>query len=182
MGNHPGNSALMDIPAELAVAYDDDHTFTQDEAEHVCNEFVCPVCHGDLSVLYIASSPRVVVICPDHGSVCSIGRVTRNTVSIELEKSFAVYQSVIHNLSDLWGYLDREGMPRARALSMTRTHVCAVCGHDLVAYMIDRDTAEVQCPTHTRQRYEKTPEFVRREKFVYNFQAMKTWEKTNRKG
>lgn len=90
---------------ELDVAVSEDESFDQTEAPQVVREFVCGVCNGELTVIFARSHWRVMVICPEHGNVTKCGRVTRSTVSIEYERSFSKFNSVIRTLSDLWGEL-----------------------------------------------------------------------------
>jgi hypothetical protein len=90
---------------EIEVTVTEDETFDQTEAPHVLGEFVCGVCYGELSIVFAKSHWRVLVVCQEHGNVTKCGRVTRSTVNIETERSFSKFNSVIRNLSDLWGEL-----------------------------------------------------------------------------
>lgn len=90
---------------ELDIAVSEDESFDQTEAPQVVREFVCGVCHGELTIIFAKSHWRVLVVCPEHGNICKCGRVTRNTVSIETEKSLSKFNSVIRALPDLWGEL-----------------------------------------------------------------------------
>jgi len=88
-----------------------DESFDQTEAEQIRREFVCGVCHGDLTTLLGKSHWRVLVVCPEHGNVTRCGRVTRTTVNIEMERSLAKFHVVIRNLPDLWGELLEKRLP-----------------------------------------------------------------------
>lgn len=172
---------MTDTPFDLAPYFDDDNTFSQSEVDTVISDYVCPVCTGDLQYFYIPNNPRVVVVCPIHGNVCDIGRVTRNTVSIESEKSFRSYQEVIRNLSDLWGDMIHEGLERHKAEKMMHTHVCAVCGGQLYMYLKEGDTVDLECQRHNLHRFVKSGGYIRRDNYAYNFQAIKDWEKQNKR-
>jgi hypothetical protein len=90
---------------EIAVNVSDDETFDQTEAPRVLREYVCGVCYGELAIVFAKAHWRVLVVCPEHGSVAKCGRVTRATVNIEMERSLSKFNTVIRNLSDLWGEL-----------------------------------------------------------------------------
>lgn len=90
---------------EVVPPVTDDETFDQTEAPQILREFVCGTCYGELSIVFAKAHWRVLIVCQEHGNVCSCGRVTRNTVSIEYERSFSKFNSVIHALPDLWGSL-----------------------------------------------------------------------------
>ena len=97
------NALLQEIPNELAKFYDEDNTFSQDEAQRVIRKYCCPVCWGELSEIYIQGEARVVIACTDHGNVCKIGRIMKSSVSLSMERAHFQYAVVIRNLPDLWG-------------------------------------------------------------------------------
>jgi len=89
---------------EVVITSEDD-SFDQTEAPRVIREFVCGVCAGELTILFGKSHWRVLVVCPEHGNVTKCGRVTRTTVSMEMQRSLSKFNSVIRSLPDLWGEL-----------------------------------------------------------------------------
>lgn len=105
------NELTVELPRELAHLYDDDNTFTQDEAPRVMKKYCCPVCWGELAEIYIQGEARVVVACPVHGNVCEIGRIMKSSVDLMLQHAHFQYGVVIRNLPDLWGNL-REHQPK----------------------------------------------------------------------
>lgn len=90
---------------EAAIILSNDDSFDQTEAPQVLREYVCGTCHGELTILFAKAHWRVVVVCPEHGSVVKCGRVMRSSVSIEMERSLSKFNTVIRNLPDLWGEL-----------------------------------------------------------------------------
>lgn len=88
-----------------ALVLDEDDTFDQWEAPLVIRDYVCPACWGQLTEFFIPLSRRVIVACIEHGNVCTIGRVMRSSVSIEMERAARKYPEAIRNLPDLWGEL-----------------------------------------------------------------------------
>lgn len=85
--------------------YDRDDLFEILEAEGIARGFVCPVCNGELSIHPVPGDRLVILACAEHGSVTRIGRITRATVSIEMERSRKRYRDVIRNLPEFWGEL-----------------------------------------------------------------------------
>lgn len=120
------------------------------EANYVARDFVCAVCWSSLIAIQLESDRTMIVVCPEHGNVELCGRITKNTVSIELENGFRRYHDVIRNLPDLWGQLQNEGFDYAQAHKLARTHVCKKCGRDLYEELIlgDRDHVNLVCITH----------------------------------
>ena len=96
---------------ELELAVSEDESFDQTEAPRVVREYVCGVCHGELTIIFAEAHWRVLVVCPEHGSVTKCGRVMRSSVSIEMERSLFKFNSVIRNLPDLWGSLIEKRLP-----------------------------------------------------------------------
>lgn len=95
--------AIVDeLPRELAKYYDEDNTFSQNEAPQVMKKYCCPICWGDLSEIYIQGESRVIVACPLHGNVCEIGRIMKSSANLMMEKAHFQYAVVIRNLPDLW--------------------------------------------------------------------------------
>jgi hypothetical protein len=97
---------------ETRPAADDIETeyagFSFAEAEVVKRDYVCAVCHGELAMFPVEGEPLVLLVCPKHGNVESVGRVTRNGVSIELEQERQRYGEVVSNLPDLFPGLQPE--------------------------------------------------------------------------
>lgn len=99
--------ALFEEPMidEIQIDVSTDESFDQTEAPAVVRDYVCAVCNGELSIIFAKAHWRVLVICQEHGNVTKCGRVTRNTVSIETERSLSKFNTVIRTLPDLWGEL-----------------------------------------------------------------------------
>jgi hypothetical protein len=87
------------------ITLDEDETFSWAEAEAVKRDYVCAVCHLELSIMFSNAHNRVLVVCQSHGTVTKCGRVMRSTVSIEYERAVRKFSTVIRNLPDLWGEL-----------------------------------------------------------------------------
>lgn len=154
---------------------DKDTAFTPSEADEAAREYVCAVCHHDLEIVEVSGEYLRLVVCPIHGDITEVGRITRSTVSMEAERSHADRISFIGNLSDLYPELADQGMPRESAVRIQHTHVCAMCGNLLVVTPNeDFSTYFIDC------RHHPGAGTCRREKFVYNFQAMRAWEKNHK--
>jgi hypothetical protein len=82
---------------------DTDETFSMAEFERIIREYVCGVCHSELHAMFANARERVLIVCPEHGNVTHCGRVTRNTVSIEMERAHRRFREACQNLPDLWG-------------------------------------------------------------------------------
>jgi hypothetical protein len=95
----------IEVIDEIDYPVADDETFDQNEAPRVIREYVCAVCAGELVTVFAKSHWRVLVVCPEHGSVTKCGRVTRTTINIEMERSYSKFNIVIRNLPELWGEL-----------------------------------------------------------------------------
>lgn len=80
-----------------------DDMFGLGEAEAVTRGYVCAVCHEELAIIPLKGDYRVVVICPEHGSVTRAGRIMRSTVAIEMERAARRFREVSINLSNYWG-------------------------------------------------------------------------------
>ena len=93
------------MDANFALVLDNDETFDYLDARLVVRDYVCAVCHLNLRIVEIGNHWRVLVVCEEHGTVTKCGRVTVNTVAIEMERAKREFREVIHNLSDLWGEL-----------------------------------------------------------------------------
>jgi len=107
----------MSIP-DLELLSEED-TFSQWDAERVIEKYVCGVCWGELAIVYIPGDNRVFIVCPEHGTVCLAGRVTRNTVSIAYEMASIRYKEAIKNISE-WACLvppPRERKPVGKNLA-----------------------------------------------------------------
>lgn len=166
----------------LASYFNEDNTFSQNEMQDVMDLYVCPVCHGDLAAMWVPDYHRVVIHCPEHGNVCYIGRITKNTVSISLDKAFRDYHLAIRNLPDLWGHLAQAGFDRTQALKITKYYVCAVCGKALVLTARQdhpkMDIVDIGCQSHGNIN---DTGYVKHDQFVYDFQRMRAWEKEHKK-
>ena len=166
---------------DYALALTDDDTFSQAEIDFVTNNFVCAVCHADLNVIYIPGNRRVLIVCVEHGNVCDCGRVTRATVSMEIENGFRRYHEVIRHLSDLWGHLADRGIDRNKASMITKHYVCAVCGGNLLMYSRKDDpkmnSVDIRCERHGSIN---DCGQIEKEKFTYNFQRIRDWEKSHK--
>lgn len=112
---------------------DDYQGFEPAEVEDVVNNYVCSVCHGALVALQIPNDRISIIVCLEHGNIETCGRVTKNTVSIELERGYLDYKEVVRNLSDLWGDLIETGykVKKSTALRIMHECVCRKCGSNL---------------------------------------------------
>jgi hypothetical protein len=79
--------------------------FTDYDAHQVTAEYVCSICEGDLSVIEQDGRPERLVVCPEHGNVEDIGRITKNTVAIRNANAAIHFRRVIYNLPEFWGVL-----------------------------------------------------------------------------
>jgi hypothetical protein len=79
--------------------------FDPSEVDAITREFVCAICYSNLVEIPVSGAYLSLIICPEHGNVELCGRVTRNTVSIDMERAKIEYDAVIRNLPDLWGEL-----------------------------------------------------------------------------
>lgn len=79
--------------------------FSPDEADAVKRDFVCAICHSELLVIQLDGQFQRLLVCPEHGNVEDSGRVTRNTVSMEMERAKILYAVAIRNLPEFWGEL-----------------------------------------------------------------------------
>jgi len=100
MGNDLG-VIYLDFPMPDGVSRDD--VFTDSEAQDVQQEFKCGVCGGDLTIVRWKLSLYRDVICIEHGSVSSVGRVTAKTVEFRNRQAHYDFQEVCRNLPDLYG-------------------------------------------------------------------------------
>lgn len=161
------------------LALSDDETFTQNDAEKVVEKFVCAVCWSDLQVVYIPNEARALVVCIEHGNVCYCGRVTHATVSIEMENAYKNYYKAIHNLPDLWGGKIHEGFEREHAVRIARENVCKVCGQMLLPQVsFTTQKYDVICNYHGSV---SDCGYIKKDKFVWDYQAMRAWEKEHQK-
>lgn len=120
------------------------------EASSVVRDFVCAVCWSSLIAIQANNDRMFIVVCPEHGNVELCGRVTKNTVSIEMERGLRKYHEVIRNLSDLWGHLVVKGFEYKSGLRIAREYVCEKCGRTLYPELIPgvADYINIVCPTH----------------------------------
>lgn len=164
--------------ADFALVIDTDTSFMPAEVEYVLKNYVCAVCYGELAEVQIPNEQRRLIVCIEHGNTCEVGRVTRATVSIELEKAYKSYHEVIRNLPDLWGKLADQGFDYKQAHIITKNYVCAVCGSDLYQFMRPDhpkgDIVNIKCDRHGNIN---DCGHVKKSEFVFNFQRMRDWEK-----
>lgn len=118
--------------------------FDCDEVPGVIKEYVCFVCHSTLVGIDIPNSSLCMVICPEHGSIELCGRVTKSTVSIEMERGFLKFKEVVRNLDDLWPGLAEEGFEYYEAESIRKHFVCKRCNGRLVMQFISNDSVVVK--------------------------------------
>lgn len=168
---------------DYAIVVSEDDSFSQDEAPQIVEQYVCGVCHGPLYEVFVPNDRRVLVVCMEHGNVCFCGRVTNATVSIQLENGYKAYHEVIRNLSDLWGHLAETGFDYNKATMITRDNVCAVCGAILIMQMRADDPKgnRVNIVCSARHGNINLTGYIKRDKFVYDFQRIRAWEKSHRK-
>lgn len=110
------------------------------EACNVVSNFVCAVCWSSLLTIQVQGDRIMLVVCPEHGNVELCGRITKNSVSIEMERGARNFQKVIRNLSDLWGHFIH--YPEFK---------CVKCGNHQVEIEQDDEIPtlfHVLCPKH----------------------------------
>lgn len=124
--------------------------FDPAEVDGVIANYVCSVCHGTLVSFQVPNERRSIIVCLEHGNVEHCGRVTKSTVSIEIERGYRQYHEVIRNLPDLWGELLAEGFDYDKAGRIRKEYVCKVCGFPLYLQMIEGDMQHVSlvCVRH----------------------------------
>jgi len=93
-------SIAFDLSLFITAELSEEDTFSQYDAPNVILKYVCGVCWGELQIVYIPNEARVMIVCPEHGSVCHAGRVTRNTVSINYEVAANRFHQVIRNVDE----------------------------------------------------------------------------------
>lgn len=170
-------SIVMNTPFEIVLH--DDNSFTPAQAQHVMDNFVCAVCHAELMEVQPLGSWRRLVICVEHGNVCDVGRVTRATVSIEIERAYRSFHEVIRNLSDLWGKYAEEGFPYEKAVKLRKDYVCAVCGGPIVLLNHpDHEMVHLACQSHGNINL---CGYTPKKDFQYDFQRIRAWERENRR-
>lgn len=86
---------------------DEPEGFTLNDAETVCNVYVCAQCEGELTYIenLISQDGSYIVLCPDCGNVEQVGRITRTTVAIRNEHSVFEFPRAIRTLPEFWGDL-----------------------------------------------------------------------------
>lgn len=137
--------------SELDFSDDDIQGFDPAEVDGVIANYVCSVCHGTLVSFQVPNERRSIIVCLEHGNVEHCGRVTKSTVSIELERGYRQYHEVIRNLPDLWGELLAEGFDREKSFRLSRDYVCKVCGGPLYPALLptyEREMVDIVCPSH----------------------------------
>lgn len=110
--------------------------FDFDEVKDVVDQYVCSVCHSALVHLRFPNSALCVILCPEHGNVETCGRVTKSTVSIEMERGYLKYREVVRNLADLWPGLAEDGFEYYEAESIRKHYVCKKCGGMLIMQFV----------------------------------------------
>lgn len=114
--------------------------FEPAEAYNVIDNYVCAVCWSTLLAIQVQGDRIMLVVCPEHGNIEQCGRITKNSVSIELENGAKNYHKVIRNLSDLWGHLIAQ--PEFK---------CAKCGyHQVKVEPVENfpNMYRIICPRH----------------------------------
>lgn len=110
--------------------------FDFSEVSYVVKEYVCFVCHTDLTYLQVPNSSLCIIVCPEHGNVEKCGRVMKSTVSIEMERSALEYREVVRNLADLWPGMVEEGFEYVDAERIRKHYVCKRCGGMLIMQFV----------------------------------------------
>lgn len=159
---------------DFAIVVSEDDSFAQDETSPIVKEFVCGVCYGEIHEVFIPNEARVLLVCFEHGNICNCGRVTKNTVSIEMERSYKTYYAAINALPDIWPDLIERGFTREHAIRVAHGNVCAICGQPLSATLGKNDRYDVACNRHGNV---SICGHIRPDQFVFNFQFQKEWEK-----
>lgn len=81
--------------------------FEPAEVNDVITNYVCPVCHGQLVAFNIPCERIYIIVCPEHGNVEQIGRIRRESVSIDMERAYREFDAAVENLKEFWGELKR---------------------------------------------------------------------------
>ena len=85
--------------------------FSLHDAEIVKAIYACSQCEGGLAVVPSFLDDDVFfVICPEHGNVETIGRISKTTVAIRNERGVYEFLPALRALPDLWGDLLDEYM------------------------------------------------------------------------
>ena len=81
--------------------------FEPSEVDDVITNYVCPVCHGQLTAFNVPIERIYIIVCPEHGNVETVGRVRRESVSNQMEQEKRQFDIVISKLPEFWGELKR---------------------------------------------------------------------------
>lgn len=166
---------------QFALVVDTDTSFSPAEVTHVVENYVCAVCHGELTEVQVPNEQRRLIVCIEHGNTCIVGRVTRATVSIETERAYKSYHEVIRNLPDLWGHLVKQGFEYSKAIKLRKDYVCAICGGTLL--ILNRqdhphgEIVDIGCQTHGNIN---DCGYTKKSEFKYDFQRILKWSKEHR--
>ena len=90
--------------------------FEPSEIDDVITNYVCSVCHGQLTAFDVPMERIYIIVCPEHGNVEQIGRVRRESVTSDMERARRQFDIVINNLSEFWGELKRPKQTQAKNL------------------------------------------------------------------
>ena len=167
---------------EFALIIDSDTSFLPAEVDHVVKNYVCAVCHGELIEVQVPNEQRRLIVCIEHGNTCEVGRVTRATVSIEMERAYKSYHEVIRNLPDLWGDRINLGFHYIKANIIRKDYVCGVCGGTLVILKRQDDPSgnivDIACQTHGNINQ---CGHTKKSEFKYDFKRLIQWNKEHRR-
>lgn len=170
-------SIVLDTPFEIVL--NTDNSFSPAEVQYILDTFVCAICHAELMEVQPPSSPRRLIVCLEHGNVCDVGRVTRATVSIEIERAYKSFHEVVRNLPDLWGKYAEEGFPYDKAVKLRKDYVCAVCGGPIVLLNHpDPEMVHLACQSHGNINL---CGYTPRNEFKYDFQRIRAWEQEHKR-
>lgn len=158
----------------LVVSLDD--SFSQNEAPDIIEHFVCAVCWGDLHEVFVPNSPRVLIVCFEHGNICDCGRVTKTTVSIEMEEAIKRFYGAVLALPDLWPELVERGFSREHAERFAKSYVCGICGRFLIT-QLDLATQKYDVVCSGRCGSIHMTGYTKREHFVYDHERERAWYK-----
>jgi hypothetical protein len=80
--------------------------FTLQDAEIIQSVYACSQCEGELAIIPdFFDNDNWLVICPEHGNIEIIGRISKTTVAIRNERGVFDFPKAIRALPDLWGEL-----------------------------------------------------------------------------
>ena len=93
------NSMSSNVPPPVSSEL----LFSPAEAQFVVRDYVCGLCNDELHIVELVGEFMVMVVCYEHGNVVNCGRVTRTTVSLQMERAHFRLREVARNMPQYWG-------------------------------------------------------------------------------